>query len=211
MLRNEIELDWVIRNGGGGHEEQQEDEGGGLTKNTGSNTGHVFVCTPASLDTGLSRELLLRFAEREDSVFFFLTEPWRGPFLRPSCCFIRLISHSAPALSSSLSLALSSSLCSSTAEWSEERGGTLPGRSHPGRAKGRLVVLFARHGPVAFSFPWESLFLCAGTKFCPCCVQGVRGSGMSVRLLHLSGFLPHPRPVQTNESSRGIEATHLAL
>ncbi|PFH37545.1 hypothetical protein BESB_040030 [Besnoitia besnoiti] len=38
----------------------------------------VFICVPASLDSGFGRSLLIREAERAENVFFFLSEPWPG-------------------------------------------------------------------------------------------------------------------------------------
>ncbi|KEP60071.1 UNVERIFIED_CONTAM: hypothetical protein HHA_219440 [Hammondia hammondi] len=40
--------------------------------------GCVFVCTPASLDSGFGRCLLIREAEEEANAIFFLSEPWPG-------------------------------------------------------------------------------------------------------------------------------------
>ncbi|KFH05092.1 hypothetical protein TGVAND_219440 [Toxoplasma gondii VAND] len=41
-------------------------------------SGCVFVCTPASLDSGFGRCLLIREAEEEANAIFFLSEPWPG-------------------------------------------------------------------------------------------------------------------------------------
>ncbi|CBZ55689.1 conserved hypothetical protein [Neospora caninum Liverpool] len=72
LLSTEPEVEYVLQ------QRQHRERESKNTDDPRKRPGCVFVCVPASLDSGFGRSLLIREAEEEENVVFFLSEPWPG-------------------------------------------------------------------------------------------------------------------------------------